>query len=355
MRWPSGISGWPFLLSLLFHDASDKPAIVEFNGNKYAYVHNLQGDIVAILDRSKNVVVSYVYDAWGRHISKTGSMANTLGKINPFRYRGYVYDEETRLHYLRSRFYSYSTSRFVNADSVVSTKSDCINVYSYCSGNPIILADASGTNPILVILLTKIAHTVGVFFVVKGLFYHATKEGWLDGAINAFGFRRDPVTGCFHANQNCWQQIFGYYAIYDVAFDIATQMETAQYEFTSGGIDYVVWIWKGDYLNLGLGAELGLYKGTVSKGCTVDTACRLNTQLVVIYDGKEIINCSSPASGEWWTTGFNPQYQGEDASKLRVIYTVVFPNQTMYNDFKYSNSNRELTFIDDTATVVIEF
>ena len=58
---------------------------------------NLQGDIVAILDSTGTAVVNYVYDAWGRPISKTGSMAGTLGTVQPFRYRGYVYDEETGL------------------------------------------------------------------------------------------------------------------------------------------------------------------------------------------------------------------------------------------------------------------
>ncbi len=71
-----------------FYDAQNKPAIVEFNGVKYAYVRNLQGDIVAILDSAGNKVVQYAYDAWGRPIKKEGSLASTLGTVQPFRYRG---------------------------------------------------------------------------------------------------------------------------------------------------------------------------------------------------------------------------------------------------------------------------
>ena len=96
-----------------FYDASNKSAIVDFNGSKYVYVHNLQGDIVAILDQSGNVVVQYKYDAWGKPISKTGTLASTLGTIQPFRYRGYVYDEETGKYYLQTRFYSPVLSRFL--------------------------------------------------------------------------------------------------------------------------------------------------------------------------------------------------------------------------------------------------
>ena len=89
-----------------FYDAQGRPAVVDFNGVKYGYVHNLQGDIVAIVDGGGNQVVEYTYDAWGRPLSKTGTKADTLGTLNPFRYRGYVYDEETGLYYLRSRYYN---------------------------------------------------------------------------------------------------------------------------------------------------------------------------------------------------------------------------------------------------------
>ena len=122
-----------------FYDAQNKPAVVVFNGTPYSYVKNLQGDIVAILDSSKNVVVSYVYDAWGRPISCSGTMANTLGKINPFRYRGYVYDEETGLYYLRSRYYSIETCRFANADILLYD-----NLFSYCDNSPIDFCDVNG-------------------------------------------------------------------------------------------------------------------------------------------------------------------------------------------------------------------
>ncbi len=66
-----------------------------YNGVPYAYVKSLQGDIVAILDEKGNTVVSYGYDAWGAPLWCTGELAETLGKVQPFRYRGYVFDEET--------------------------------------------------------------------------------------------------------------------------------------------------------------------------------------------------------------------------------------------------------------------
>ena len=74
---------------------------------------------------------SYVYGAWGNPLTTTGTMADTLGKLNPFRYRGYVYDTETGLYYLGSRYYNPQWGRFVNADGVVDTletRLDCLSV-----------------------------------------------------------------------------------------------------------------------------------------------------------------------------------------------------------------------------------
>lgn len=41
------------------------------------------------------------YDTWGKPLATTGSLASTLGDNQPFRYRGYVYDEETGWYYLK--------------------------------------------------------------------------------------------------------------------------------------------------------------------------------------------------------------------------------------------------------------
>ena len=69
--------------------------MVTYNDVDCFYVYNLQGDVVALIDAGGTQVVEYVYDAWGNPISKTGSLAATIGTLNPFRYRGYAYDGET--------------------------------------------------------------------------------------------------------------------------------------------------------------------------------------------------------------------------------------------------------------------
>ena len=86
---------------------------VYYNGSYYYYALNLQGDVVAILNNSGAAVVQYTYDAWGRHLSISGSMAPNLGQLNPFRYRGYIYDSETGLYYVSSRYYDPEIGRWM--------------------------------------------------------------------------------------------------------------------------------------------------------------------------------------------------------------------------------------------------
>ena len=83
---------------------------------------------------------------WGKLLSTTGSLAETFGAEQPFRYRGYVYDEETGWYYLQSRYYNPELGRFISADVYLSTGQGVIghNSYAYCGNNPIVRQDPSG-------------------------------------------------------------------------------------------------------------------------------------------------------------------------------------------------------------------
>ena len=144
----------------IFYDAHSRPAMVEFNNTLYSYIHNLQGDIVGIVDSSGNLVVEYKYDAWGKPVLvRTLTTAyEALAKLNPFRYRGYAFDEETDLYYLRSRYYSFEYIRFINADYLnIKRTIGGNNLFSYCSNNSVLRIDPSGKSWLLAIFLIGVA------------------------------------------------------------------------------------------------------------------------------------------------------------------------------------------------------
>ena len=129
-----------------YYDASGSIAGFEYNGTTYYFQKNLQGDIIRICNIAGNTVVEYTYDAWGKVLSVTGSLASTVGQANPFRYRGYYYDTETGLHYLQTRYYDPVVGRFLNADGYISTGQGIIgnNMFAYCSNNPANRLDSNG-------------------------------------------------------------------------------------------------------------------------------------------------------------------------------------------------------------------
>ena len=148
------------------YDADGKVVAVNYNGNYYYYLRNAQNDIVKLIDKTGATVVEYRYDSWGKLLSTSGSLASTLGKNNPFRYRGYVYDEETGFYYLQSRYYNPEVGRFISSDVLLSTGQGVLghNAYAYCGNNPVNRIDPSGQFWITALIVTAVVAVCTVTF-----------------------------------------------------------------------------------------------------------------------------------------------------------------------------------------------
>lgn len=89
------------------------------------------------------------------------------------------------------------------------------------------------------------------------------------------------------------------------------------------GKDYVIWAWKGDYINLGAGAETGIYEegiGNVHWFTATDMAQDMELTLED-RSGNTIFNYT-PEEKQWWINRFNPQVQNNQADDL-VSTTVI--------------------------------
>ena len=136
------------------YDGSDQLMAIRYKGADYYYIRDGLMCITGLVDANGGAVVNYRYDSWGKLISITGSMAGTLGKDNPYRYKGYYYDNETGMYYISSRYYNSETYRFSSADSieVLETQDDLddLNLYIYCNNNSINCLDPDGTSAIAI-------------------------------------------------------------------------------------------------------------------------------------------------------------------------------------------------------------
>ena len=132
------------------YDTQGKPFMLRMNGKTdYFYLYNGLGDITGLVDSSNQVVVRYQYNSWGKVTSTQDTSGVSLATLNPFCYRKYVYDPETGLYCLGSRYYDPEVGRFVNADDtdVIFAKPQELyhkNLYVYCDNNPVVRRDLQG-------------------------------------------------------------------------------------------------------------------------------------------------------------------------------------------------------------------
>ena len=158
-----------------FYDASGSPVGMNYLGYNYYYKKNLQGDIIEIWGTEDGTdnhtfrrLVEYTYDAWGNILQMNDTTDGwfKVGTANPFRYRGYYYDNESGFYYLQSRYYNPVTGRFLNADDTAyigaTDTASGYNLFSYCENDCVNNSDPSGKLSLK--QLAKIVLNILVFF-----------------------------------------------------------------------------------------------------------------------------------------------------------------------------------------------
>ena len=141
--------------------------------------------------------------------------------------------------------------------------------------------------------------------------------------------------GVYHARFDCWQQCVGYTRFYDSVFDLFTDMRyNNDGMFRYKNQNYILWAWKGDYLNLGAGAELGFYYGGVDMNSIwqIDKSLSMPMTLTLTHKtfGTIVNNWKNTT---WWITAFSPDYPDVYAADLTAYYTVEFINDEMFEEF----------------------
>ena len=128
---------------MLLHelDEDKNPARHYVLGNEYIgldhnyYLTDEQGSVRYVLDAAGNVQNDYQYDAFGQRIAGHENIPNRL------RYNAQIEDDLTGLYYLRARYYNTGIGRFTQEDVIYN---DGLNLYAYCSSNPVMYSDPSG-------------------------------------------------------------------------------------------------------------------------------------------------------------------------------------------------------------------
>jgi RHS repeat-associated protein len=171
------------------YDSNGSLLSLEYNGSSWFYVRNAQNDVIGLVEASTgNWAAQYIYDAWGKSLAildgngnDVSGSATNIANVNPYRYRGYRFDNETGLYYLNSRYYNSIMERMLNADSQVNQDRGltCLNLFAYDGNNPVNTADPSGHCFFLVTAL--VGAVVGA--IVGGVIAAANGKNVLTGAL----------------------------------------------------------------------------------------------------------------------------------------------------------------------------
>ena len=162
---------------------------LKYSGNTYFYRRDCQGNIIALIDNNGAVVVEYKYDAWGNHEAEVASEYYVaLANLNPFRYRGYYFDEETGLYYLQTRYYDPEVGRFIFRDSIEYADPETIcglNLYAYCGNNPVMNVDPTGTFILSLIIAAVIGAAASALSSVVSQWLTTGTVNWGQVGISA--------------------------------------------------------------------------------------------------------------------------------------------------------------------------
>ena len=188
----------------------------------------------------------------------------------------------------------------------------------------------------------------------RAFFQYLGTSGFSDYARASLGSRflnfKADSKGVIHSQHRQWQASGGYNNGYDALFRTFTgnNMDREKFQFAVGDMEYIIWTWRGDYLNLGAGAEIGIYSRPTWLAqdsdkldqyfVDYDLAMPMQLYLYNYENSSDIQNIHSwaPDEPQWWICSFNPQYLRDDVdvSKQIMIGSMDFSgNEEMYDCF----------------------
>lgn len=158
-----------------------------------------------------------------------------------------------------------------------------------------------------------------------------------NSGIIGSGFNYSFADMVLYATVDCWMRDFGFNMLYDMA---ATSMpvffnyRTRRFKFEYDGLEWMIQIWKGNYL-IANGGEVGLYCREPERfGSHYDSVSdeRMLDIAMQIYHGDELL-VNKPMQKHWWANGFNLGDTLYRPGSLTMNFSIAMPDEEMLKAF----------------------
>ena len=237
---------------------------IRYNNIDYYFRKNIFGDIISIYDSFGNLLINYQYDSYGNYTiydlnNNIVEDDSSIGIINPIRYRGYYYDNEFDLYYLKNRYYSSKLRRFLSIDDTNYLDPNNVfglNLYNYCLSNPISFIDPKGQNKISI---DEIENNIDSIVSCFNEVTYTDIAAKFETAISGFGYEFGTTYSISNAHDNSILSFFS-----------STDAKDSSFQF-------------GIKINLGF-VGFGLSIGTDA----IAVSMSVDKYSIELFDGKEL-------------------------------------------------------------------
>lgn len=179
-----------------------------------------------------------------------------------------------------------------------------------------------------------------------------------NSGIVGIGFNYDLSELLVYATVDCWMRDFGFCLFYDI---LATSMpliynyNTRRFKFEYDGLEWMIQIWKGNYLVTN-GGEVGIYNresGSIGTYYDCATDEQMMNMTLQICHGDKVLVDEGPIM-HWWINGFNMSDRMYIPSSLTMKFSIDMPDEEMVKAFCESIDNhymRDVTYTVEGLTV----
>ncbi len=181
-----------------------------------------------------------------------------------------------------------------------------------------------------------------------------------NSGVMGTGFNFSITEMMVYATSEAWMRDFGFCVFYDIAANsmpLLWNYNTRRFKFDYDGLEWMVQIWKGNYL-IANGAEVGLYNRTADKfgtfyNCAEDD--RMIPMSMQLYAGDKLI-VNQEEQLHWWINGFRINGVHYPVSSLTLFFTLEMPDEEMLNAFCNSidkNYRKDVKYMVDGLKVTV--